>query len=89
MLMERSPAQPVLNAVPATKQQPIELRTTCPGSQKPQKQAIKYDRLIQRTLMLILALHQVCLRLILINDSGVMNLFGGAATSTCWVQALA
>lgn len=58
----KSPAQPVLNAVPTATQQPIEVAQHAQAVKKPQKQAINRNRLIQRMLMLILARHQECLR---------------------------
>lgn len=57
----KSPAQPVLNAVPTATQQPIEVAQHARQSKSHKKQVTNHNRLIQRTLMLIPALHRVCL----------------------------
>ncbi|EEV3674568.1 transglycosylase [Escherichia coli] len=78
----KSPAQPVLNAVPTATQQPIEVAQHAQAVKKPQKtgnqsQPINPENVDVNTVSPSSLLE----RLIAINDSGVGNLFGGAATS--------
>ncbi|EKE5390545.1 TPA: transglycosylase [Escherichia coli] len=78
----KSPAHPVLNAVPTATQQPIEVAQHAQAVKKPQKtgnqsQPINLENVDVNTGSPSSLLE----RLIAINDSGVGNLFGGAATS--------
>ncbi|EHI3922937.1 transglycosylase [Salmonella enterica] len=78
----KSPAQPVLNAVPTATQQPIEVAQHAQAVKKPQKtgnqsQPINPENVDVNTG----SPSSLFERLITINDSGVGNLFGGAATS--------
>lgn len=78
----KSPAQPVLNAVPTATQQPIEVAQHAQAVKKPQKignqsQPINPENVDVNTGSPSSLLE----RLIAINDSGVGNLFGGAAIS--------
>ncbi|HIA4174658.1 TPA: transglycosylase [Escherichia coli] len=78
----KSPAQPVLNAVPTATQQPIEVAQHAQAVKKPQKtgnqsQPINPENVDVNTG----SPSSLFERLIAINDRGVGNLFGGAATS--------
>ncbi|MEY5682017.1 transglycosylase [Salmonella enterica subsp. enterica serovar Corvallis] len=78
----KSPAQPVLNAVPTATQQPIEVAQHAQTAKKPQKTGNQSQRINPENVDVNTGSPSSLLeRLIAINDSGVGNLFGGAATS--------
>lgn len=78
----KSPAQPVLNAVPTATQQPIEVAQHAQAVKKPQKTGNQSQPINPEIVDVNTGSPSSLLeRLIAINDSGVGNLFGGAATS--------
>ncbi|RDP47102.1 hypothetical protein C4A53_03224 [Escherichia coli] len=78
----KSPAQPVLNAVPTATQQPIEVAQHAQAVKKPQKTGNQSQPINPENVDVNTGSPSSLLeRLIAINDSGVGNLFGGAATS--------
>ena len=78
----KSPAQPVLNAVPTATQQPIEVAQHAQAVKKPQKTGNQTQPINPENVDVNTGSPSNLLeRLIAINDSGVGNLFGGAATS--------
>lgn len=78
----KSPAQPVLNAVPTATQQPIEVAQHAQTVKKPQKTGNQSQPINPENVDVNTGSPSSLLeRLIAINDSGVGNLFGGAATS--------
>lgn len=78
----KSPAQPVLNAVPTATQQPIEVAQHAQTVKKPQKTGNQSQPINPENVNVNTGSPSSLLeRLIAINDSGVGNLFGGAATS--------
>ncbi|HHL4340130.1 TPA: transglycosylase [Escherichia coli] len=78
----KSPAQPVLNAVPTATQQPIEVAQHAQAVKKPQKTGNQTQPINPENDDVNTGSPSNLLeRLIAINDSGVGNLFGGAATS--------
>lgn len=78
----KSPAQPVLNAVPTATQQPIEVAQHAQAVKKPQKTGNQSQPINPENVDVNTGSPSRMLeRLIAINDSGVGNLFGGAATS--------
>ncbi|HAI8493255.1 TPA: transglycosylase [Escherichia coli] len=78
----KSPAQPVLNAVPTATQQPIEVAQHAQAVKKPQKTGNQSQPINPENVDVNNGSPSSLLeRLIAINDSGVGNLFGGAATS--------
>ncbi|ECD7403626.1 transglycosylase [Salmonella enterica subsp. enterica serovar Derby] len=78
----KSPAQPVLNAVPTATQQPIEVAQHAQAVKKPQKTGNQTQPINPENVDINTGSPSNLLeRLIAINDSGVGNLFGGAATS--------
>lgn len=78
----KSPAQPVLNAVPTATQQPIEVAQHAQAVKKPQKTGNQSQPINPEIIDVNTGSPSSLLeRLIAINDSGVGNLFGGAATS--------
>ncbi|ECK9765078.1 transglycosylase [Escherichia coli] len=78
----KSPAQPVLNAVPTATQQPIEVAQHAQTVKKPQKKGNQSQPINPENVDVNTGSPSSLLeRLIAINDSGVGNLFGGAATS--------
>ncbi|MGD1262337.1 transglycosylase [Escherichia coli] len=78
----KSPAQPVLNAVPTETQQPIEVAQHAQTVKKPQKTGNQSQPINPENVDVNTGSPSSLLeRLIAINDSGVGNLFGGAATS--------
>lgn len=78
----KSPAQPVLNAVPTATQQPIEVAQHAQAVKKPQKTGNQTQPINPENVDVNTGSPSSLLeRLIAINDSGVGNLFGGAATS--------
>ena len=78
----KSPAQPVLNAVPTATQQPIEVAQHAQAVKKPQKAGNQSQPINPENVDVNTGSPSRMLeRLIAINDSGVGNLFGGAATS--------
>ncbi|EIH4529381.1 transglycosylase [Escherichia coli] len=78
----KSPAQPVLNAVPTATQQPIEVAQHAQAVKKPQKTGNQSQPINPENVDVNTGSPSSLLeRLIAINDSGVDNLFGGAATS--------
>ncbi|ECF4555376.1 TPA: transglycosylase [Salmonella enterica subsp. enterica serovar Blockley] len=78
----KSPAQPVLNAVPTAAQQPIEVAQHAQAVKKPQKTGNQSQPINPEIVDVNTGSPSSLLeRLIAINDSGVGNLFGGAATS--------
>lgn len=78
----KSPAQPVLNAVPTATQQPIEVAQHAQAVKKPQKTGNQSQPINPENVDVNTGSPSSLLeRLITINDSGVGNLFGGAATS--------
>lgn len=78
----KSPAQPVLNAVPTATQQPIEVAQHAQAVKKPQKTGNQSQPINPEIVDVNTgSLSSLLERLIAINDSGVGNLFGGAATS--------
>lgn len=78
----KSPAQPVLNAVPTATQQPIEVAQYAQAVKKPQKTGNQSQPINPENVDVNTGSPSSLLeRLIAINDSGVGNLFGGAATS--------
>lgn len=78
----KSPAQPVLNAVPTATQQPIEVVQHAQAVKKPQKTGNQSQPINPENVDVNTGSPSSLLeRLIAINDSGVGNLFGGAATS--------
>lgn len=78
----KSPAQPVLNAVPTATQQPIEVAQHAQAVKKPQKTGNQSQPINPENIDVNTGSPSRMLeRLIAINDSGVGNLFGGAATS--------
>lgn len=78
----KSPAQPVLNAVPTATQQPIEVAQHAQTAKKPQKTGNQSQPINPENVDVNTGSPSSLLeRLIAINDSGVGNLFGGAATS--------
>lgn len=78
----KSPAQPVLNAVPTATQQPIEVAQHALAVKKPQKTGNQSQPINPENVDVNTGSPSSLLeRLIAINDSGVGNLFGGAATS--------
>ncbi|EFH3406163.1 transglycosylase [Escherichia coli] len=78
----KSPAQPVLNAVPTATQQPIEVTQHAQAVKKPQKTGNQSQPINPENVDVNTGSPSSLLeRLIAINDSGVGNLFGGAATS--------
>ncbi|ECC9291559.1 transglycosylase [Salmonella enterica subsp. enterica] len=78
----KSPAQPVLNAVPTATQQPIEVAQHAQAVKKPQKTGYQSQPINPENVDVNTGSPSRMLeRLIAINDSGVGNLFGGAATS--------
>ncbi|MCT6072956.1 transglycosylase [Escherichia coli] len=78
----KSPAQPVLNAVPTATQQPIEVAQHAQAVKKPQKTGNQSQPINPGNVDVNTGSPSSLLeRLIAINDSGVGNLFGGAATS--------
>ncbi|HFP5599697.1 TPA: transglycosylase [Escherichia coli] len=78
----KSPAHPVLNAVPTATQQPIEVAQHAQAVKKPQKTGNQSQPINPENVDVNTGSPSSLLeRLIAINDSGVGNLFGGAATS--------
>lgn len=78
----KSPAQPVLNAVPTATQQPIEVAQHAQTVKKPQKTGNQSQPINPENVDVNTGSPSSLLeRLIAINDSGGGNLFGGAATS--------
>lgn len=78
----KSPAQPVLNAVPTATQQPIEVAQHAQAVKKPQKTGNQSQPINPENVDVNTGSPSSLLeRLIAINDSGIGNLFGGAATS--------
>ncbi|EPE5582682.1 transglycosylase [Escherichia coli] len=78
----KSPAQPVLNAVPTATQQPIEVAQHAQAVKKPQKTGNQSQPINPENVDVNTGSPSSLLeRLIAINDSGVGNLFGGSATS--------
>ncbi|MCM4880905.1 transglycosylase [Escherichia coli] len=78
----KSPAQPVLNAVPTATQQPIEVAQHAQTAKKPQKTGNQSQPINPENVDVNTGSPSSLLeRLIAINDCGVGNLFGGAATS--------
>ena len=78
----KSPAQPVLDAVPTATQQPIEVAQHAQAVKKPQKTGNQSQPINPEIVDVNTGSPSSLLeRLIAINDSGVGNLFGGAATS--------
>ncbi|ELH7784374.1 transglycosylase [Salmonella enterica] len=78
----KSPAQPVLNAVPTATQQPIEVAQHAQAVKNPQKTGNQSQPINPENVDVNTGSPSSLLeRLIAINDSGVGNLFGGAATS--------
>ncbi|HAW9370619.1 TPA: transglycosylase [Escherichia coli] len=78
----KSPVQPVLNAVPTATQQPIEVAQHAQAVKKPQKTGNQSQPINPENVDVNTGSPSSLLeRLIAINDSGVGNLFGGAATS--------
>lgn len=78
----KSPAHPVLNAVPTATQQPIEVAQHAQAVKKPQKTGNQSQPINPGNVDVNTGSPSSLLeRLIAINDSGVGNLFGGAATS--------
>ncbi|EII2356089.1 transglycosylase [Escherichia coli] len=78
----KSPAQPVLNAVPTATQQPIEVAQHAQAVKKPQKTGNQSQPINPENVDVNTGSPSSLLeRLIAINDSVVGNLFGGAATS--------
>ncbi|HGD7823847.1 TPA: transglycosylase [Escherichia coli] len=78
----KSPAQPVLNAVPTATQQPIEVAQHAQTVKKTQKTGNQSQPINPENVDVNTGSPSSLLeRLIAINDSGVGNLFGGAATS--------
>ncbi|MEJ3782716.1 transglycosylase [Escherichia coli O22:H8] len=78
----KSPSQPVLNAVPTATQQPIEVAQHAQAVKKPQKTGNQSQPINPEIVDVNTGSPSSLLeRLIAINDSGVGNLFGGAATS--------
>ncbi|HAI9933126.1 TPA: transglycosylase [Escherichia coli] len=78
----KSPAHPVLNAVPTATQQPIEVAQHVQAVKKPQKTGNQSQPINPENVDVNTGSPSSLLeRLIAINDSGVGNLFGGAATS--------
>lgn len=78
----KSPAQPVLNAVPTATQQPIEVAQHAQTVKKPQKTGNQSQPINPENVDVNTGSPSSLLeRLIAINDSGVGNLFGGEATS--------
>lgn len=78
----KSPAQPVLNAVPTATQQPIEVAQHAQAVKKPQKTGNQSQPINPENVDVNTGSPSSLLeRLIAINDSGVGNLFGGVATS--------
>ncbi|EPT5941443.1 transglycosylase [Escherichia coli] len=78
----KSPAQPVLNAVPTATQQAIEVAQHAQAVKKPQKTGNQSQPINPENVDVNTGSPSSLLeRLIAINDSGVGNLFGGAATS--------
>lgn len=78
----KSPAQPVLNAVPTATQQPIEVAQHAQAVKKPQKTGNQSQPINPENVDVNTGSPSSLLeRLVAINDSGVGNLFGGAATS--------
>ncbi|MDV4212282.1 transglycosylase [Salmonella enterica] len=77
----KSPAQPVLNAVPTATQQPIEVAQHAQTVKKPQKTGNQSQPINPENVDVTGSPSSLLERLIAINDSGVGNLFGGAATS--------
>lgn len=78
----KSPAQPVLNAVPTATQQPIEVAQHAQAVKKPQKTGNQSQPINPENVDVNTGSPSSLLeRLIAINVSGVGNLFGGAATS--------
>ncbi|EFY9960192.1 transglycosylase [Shigella boydii] len=81
----KSPAQPVLNAVPTATQQPIEVAQHAQAVKKPQKTANQPQPINPENADVNTGSPSSLLeRLIAINESGISgasNLFGGAATS--------
>ncbi|HBE5825040.1 TPA: transglycosylase [Escherichia coli] len=78
----KSPAQPVLNAVPTATQQPIEVAQHAQTVKKPQKTGNQSQPINPENVDVNTGSPSSLLeRLIAINDSGVGNLFGGTATS--------
>lgn len=78
----KSPAQPVLNAVQTATQQPIEVAQHAQTVKKPQKTGNQSQPINPENVDVNTGSPSSLLeRLIAINDSGVGNLFGGAATS--------
>ncbi|HHK9165163.1 TPA: transglycosylase [Escherichia coli] len=77
-----SPAQPVLNAVPTATPKPIEVAQHAQAVKKPQKTGNQSQPINPENVDVNTGSPSSLLeRLIAINDSGVGNLFGGAATS--------
>ncbi|MEJ8876834.1 transglycosylase [Escherichia coli] len=77
-----SPAQPVLNAVPTATPKPIEVAQHAQAAKKPQKTGNQSQPINPEIVDVNTGSPSSLLeRLIAINDSGVGNLFGGAATS--------
>lgn len=77
-----SPAQPVLNAVPTATPKPIEVAQHAQAVKKPQKTGNQSQPINPEIVDVNTGSPSSLLeRLIAINDSGVGNLFGGAATS--------
>ncbi|HEA8934054.1 TPA: transglycosylase [Escherichia coli] len=78
----KSPAHPVLNAVPTATQQPIEVAQHAQAVKKPQKTGNQSQPINPENVDVNTGSPSSLLeRLIAINESGVGNLFGGAATS--------
>ncbi|MCM2699758.1 transglycosylase [Escherichia coli] len=78
----KSPAHPVLNAVPTATQQPIEVAQHAQAVKKPQKTGNQSQPINPENVDVNTGSPSSLLeRLIAINDSGVGNLFGGTATS--------
>ncbi|HBK0797019.1 TPA: transglycosylase [Escherichia coli] len=78
----KSPAHPVLNAVPTATQQQIEVAQHAQAVKKPQKTGNQSQPINPGNVDVNTGSPSSLLeRLIAINDSGVGNLFGGAATS--------
>ncbi|EOU6077012.1 transglycosylase [Shigella flexneri] len=81
----KSPAQPVLNAVPTATQQPIEVAQHAQAVKKPQKTGNQPQPINSENADVNTGSPSSLLeRLIAINESGISgasNLFGGAATS--------